>query len=426
MYDAVSTCPSALEPLESRFLLSAAPHEAILKPSPPIAEPVLSAIEQESIGGPANNELATAESLRFAWMLPYPSYQDGFGSQVAVVEGQADGLGGGTPFSQTCSVFGSISGTSVFSLAYGDMDGDGTWDAPAPAGEGSLTFTTKLDLAGATKYLTLWLEGTLLGNLFETDGASGATNTTQVSIAADVLSKAAADGMLKFTVRPSAAVTKVNSSFMMTLSYDRAGGGADFYRFDLQAGQSASLTVTGASPALAVQLVGTDGTVLSSGTAMDGQATIAGFQAVRAGTYYARVVGEGAYTLRAERSGLGGSAESGDALLDSLVGVGPASPNWKWAAGHLTAGDRDYFEFAAQKSATLAFQVFSFASPGSESKLVLDLYDAAGNRVATARGPHLKYEPPRDGLYYLQVTTTDGTAVDYTIGITVGKPKGKA
>ncbi|HOD84085.1 MAG: hypothetical protein BWX88_01659 [Planctomycetes bacterium ADurb.Bin126] len=409
MYDALTPCPSALEPLETRQLLSALPLDASLD-APVGALPAM--IEQESLNGPANDEPAAAEALTFGWLLPWPSYEDGFGSQVAVVEGQSDGAGG-VAFSGVRSVIGPLYDGMTRPAVYADV--------PAPSSDGLLRLTAKADLGGDAKYLDLWLEGCHLGSLFQTGGVTG-INNVQIVVPMATLAAAAGDGVLEFAVQTSQAVAYLSGSFFsISLEYEGGSGGADFYRFDLQAGQSVDLSLTGAT--VETELWGPDMTVLSRAAAMDGSLLVAGFQAAVGGTYYVRVAGSSPYTLQVVRSGLSEAGEPGETIGAPLPGQGPQGDNWQSASGTLTEGDRDYYALAAPASGHLSVQASS--PKGSATWLTMTLYDSAGNVVATSKGPHLKYDATPGETYYLEVTGLDGALGDYSLDVLTPKAKGK-
>lgn len=408
MQEVAPPCPSALEPLESRLLLSAASLEPSLGSSAPFLPPM---VEQESLGGPANDEAASAESLAFGWLLPYPSYTDGFGDQFAIVQGQGDGAGGGEPFSGFRTVYGQLYAGKELPALFAD--------APAPASDGLLRLSVKANLSGDSNYLDLRLEGYPLGRLFGPDGING-VNSVELVVPMDALKAAAGDGTLEFAVKSSQAVTSIGVSFVsMSLSYETGSGGADFYRFDLQAGQSVDLSLAGGG--MEMELWGPDMTVQSRASATDGQALIAGFQAAATGTYYVRVTGGGSYTLQAVRSELPGAGEPGEILADPLAGQGPQGDNWQSAGGTLSEGDRDYFAVTAETTKPLVFH--ASVAKGSPQWLTMTLYDSAGNVVATSKGPHLEYKGLPGETYHLEVTSLDGTVGDY--GLSVMTPKGK-
>ncbi len=114
------------------------------------------------------------------------------------------------------------------------------------------------------------------------------------------MSALAADGTISFTFTPTSAVDNFGGSFLtLDLSYTLSGE-PDFYSFDLLADQAASLVVTGLGAGTStLELLDADGTSLALGQGgwNNVNDSIANFIAPADGTYYARVRGDGDYSL---------------------------------------------------------------------------------------------------------------------------------
>ena len=149
----------AFEPLEARLLLSADALTGDAALAPPDGTVVTAELEAESLGGPSNNDLASAQELSFSYVVPWVNPDDGFGPQQAAVVGTADGSGGGEAYDRSFGLYLVIDGDyPPFGLDFPD--------ATTPGGDGLLTISAYADLEGTDKYLTLEGEGILLGHLF--------------------------------------------------------------------------------------------------------------------------------------------------------------------------------------------------------------------------------------------------------------------
>lgn len=332
---------SQLEPLEARLLLSvdtlgelSALAEALASSGGPIVSPEL---EAES-----NDDLGSAQELSFSYLLPWLSPEDGLGPQQAAVLGTADGAGG-DGYDLTKTLFGIIAYPNWFRLDFPD--------AITPTSGGVLTISTKADLGGTSKYLTVQPEGLEPVRVFENDGLTGVKVTTEVELTQQQLTTLAADGMIRFTITPSADVLSIGTGYVtMHLAYggDNGPDMGDFYSFDLGAGESASVAVTGGSGELELALFDAAGTPLATGaTGADNvDAAIENFAADQAGTFYVRVGGEGDYALVVNRNAAM-DLEANDGI-DSAQEIHSAKVNGRqWAIGHVGGGpagaDTDFF-----------------------------------------------------------------------------------
>jgi len=274
--------------------------------------------ELEPFGG-SNDTLATAQDLSNSLM-----DLDGGAERMAAV-GRADG---GTGYQGVETRTNTLFSPNVLSIQF--------TGAAVPSGNGTLTVAAVGDLDLASEFLTLSAEGIALGNLFVTGGLQQTLVTTAVNLTQAQLATLSADGVIHFTVTPSAGVNNLGAnSLTLTLDYPSASN-YDLYRFDLWSGQSATLVVTAlGAGAMNVELLNSAGTVVASGTAGSTNVdhVVRNFVAPSAGTYYARIAGAlGAeYSLLVNRS-LDFSLEPNDVAATAM----PLGSEWQ-VLGHLAA-----------------------------------------------------------------------------------------
>ena len=242
--------------------------------------------ELEGAGGPTNNDMASAQNIDDSFIS-----LGGDATRGAVV-GFADGVTYSASQTQTNPYWPN---TLTF-----NFDG-----AQQPSGPAVLTITVKADLGASSEYLAFNAEGSLAQNLF-VSGGEDVERTLELPISQDVLESLAADGTITFTFVPSSSVDNFGTNHYLTLdlSYPLSGE-PDVYAFTLAEGDIASLVVAGQGDGGAdVALLGPAGTLLALGTSAGNEAdeAIENFVVDQAGTYYARVRGDGAYNLVVTRN----------------------------------------------------------------------------------------------------------------------------
>jgi len=399
--------------LDAAWPLEALSQDATAAPSGLIVSP---AVEQESIGGPANDQPSSAEPLAFSYLLPNVSSLDGFGPQQAAVIGTADGTGG-AGYDLTQTLMAIIAYPASFSLEFPN--------AIPPGGDGLLTVTAYADLGGTGKYLTLEAEGMPLGDLFVQDGQSFVPVTTQLVLSRQQLAVLAADGVITFSFAPSSEVFSTKTNFVrMQLTYGGSGGGsADFYSFQLEAKESASLAIAGGGQ---LSLYDAAGNLLASAqtSPQDPDAVIADFLPQQAGTYYAAVAGDGQYTLLVNRNATLELDSHGS--IDSAQQINSATAAGRqWVIGQLGEQSAepatDFYVLSLSPRSVLNLHAFAPDYSGGPNQLqpVLRLYDSSGNLVAVSERGVLQYHVPSGsgGDYYLEVAAADGTSGAYVLGL---------
>lgn len=406
-----------LEPLEARLLLSADTLGELSAVAGTLAYSGGAIVSPELEAEP-NDDLASAQELSFNYLLPWLSPEDGFGPQQAAVLGTADGAGG-DGYDLTRTLFGIIAYPNWFSLDFPD--------AITPTGGGVLTITTKADLGGTSKYLTVQPEGLAPVDVFVDDGLTGVEVTTEVELTQQQLTTLAADGMIQFTITPSANVLSIGTGYVtMQLAYGGGGGGdtGDFYSFDLGAGESASVAVTGGgSGELELALYDAAGTPLATGaTGADNvDAAIENFAADQAGTFYVRVGGEGDYALVVNRNAAM-DLETNNGI-DSAQEIHSAKVNGRqWAIGHIggdgpAGADTDFYAVTLTARSLLHLQAYA---PGVNSlEPSVRVYDSGGSLVTSGDGSNLRYRVPSggEGVYYVQVATANETSGHYVLAV---------
>ena len=417
------------ESLESRLLMSAAsPVDGA--EAPQAAEPALGdihvAYEAESNGGATNDDMASAQELEFAAMLPDQPGADGTWAQQAVVVGTADGAGGGDGYELLVTRYTKMSYPRSSQLNFSD--------AVAPGGGGVLTITTGANFTGESKYLTLQAEGIDLGRLFVDDGQAGSEFTTQVALSQADLAALAADGVISFTVAPSEDVAETSTTYVqMHLEYAGAGAGtADFYRLDLDAGESISLALSEMSAGeLDLQLIDADGDVLATGAAGCGDvaAAISNYLADQGGTVFVRVAGKGEYNLTVNRNA-GMDIEDNDTFASAQPLDGSLIDGRRWASGEVgdpaSGSDSDFYTVTMTSRSVLKVRAYT-PSAGNTLEPMVRIYDASGSLVATGTDLQTVYRVPKsgDGLYYIEVSATNETAGDYVLSVQDHTPKAK-
>jgi subtilisin family serine protease len=232
--------------------------------------------ELESFGG-ANDTLATAQNLNDSALV-----LDNIMERMAVV-GHADG---GTGYHNVQTRTNTLFAPNVIQVAFNG--------AAIPSGSGTLTVVAVGDLDLASEFLTLSAEGISLGNLFVTGGLQQTLVTTVVNLTQAQLATLAADGVIQFTVTPSAAVNNVGAnSLSLTLDYPSSSN-YDLFRFGLLVGQPLSLAITAlGAGSMNVELLDSTGALVATGTAgaTNVDRAINHYVAPAMGTYYARVSG---------------------------------------------------------------------------------------------------------------------------------------
>lgn len=96
-------------------------------------------------------------------------------------------------------------------------------DVPTPTGDATLTISADGDLSSFLENLELRAEGQLIDTLFISGGVDGPTSTVTITISRSLLESLAADGTIRFTLRPSASVHDTGStSVTLDLSFQVA------------------------------------------------------------------------------------------------------------------------------------------------------------------------------------------------------------
>jgi len=417
-----------METLESRVLLNgdglslaADPSEVLAALGTSIVQP---ALEVESNGGAANDDIAGAQALDFRYLLPAISADDGFGPQQASVIGTADGSGGMGYAESLTRAYLVTSSAALPTIHFGE--------ATAPGGAGLLKIAARGNLGLASQWLSLEAEGIPLGELFVLDGLMQQEVTAQVSLTQAQLSKLAADGVISFTVTPTVAMAVSGLVLTMDLSYGGGGGTDDFYRLDLAAGESASLSLARLGTGdLALDLYDAAGNVVATGEGADNAAAaIARFVSEEGGTFYACVAGSGDYNLIVNRNAATDLEGNND--IDSAQQLDGGEVNGRrWAIGQVGAnGDRDLYAVDLAPCALLNARAYAPQLPAGTNGLLphLRLYDADGNTVATGSGSHLRFRSTSrsEGTYYLEITGAEETQGDYVLSVKSQAPKAKA
>lgn len=234
--------------------------------------------ETESQGGPANDSLATAQSIQAS------SVTLGSGGDRLAVLGTTDR----NNYRAVQSQSGNLHAPNILNFAFSA--------ATPPSAAGTLTLTAVGDLDASSEYLTVSVEGISLGNVFVTGGLAGLPLTAALNLSQAQLNTVTADGVVNVTVTPSANVGNLGfSQLTAALDYPQGPVGADYYSFSLLAGQAVSLGLTGLeSGTLDLQLLDAGGALQATGSS--GFTNVArgvrGFIAPAAGTYLARVAGD--------------------------------------------------------------------------------------------------------------------------------------
>jgi len=405
-----------LELMESRLLLSgdglAGAADALAVDSASIAPPV---VEQESIGGPSNDDPATAQDLSFSYLVPKVSLFDGFGPQQASVLGTADG-GGGTGYDETMML---IAGRLAYPFRF-DIPFE---DAVSPGGEGSVKLSVKADLGGEDKYLTVDAEGLFQTDLFVEGASTNEWAEAQITLTRDQLVTLAADGVIVFTVIPSEGVTDQGTGYVaMQLTYGAGGGTGDFYRFDMTAGESASLSLAGSEAGeLTMTVYGPDGAEVAAGqVGADGVVTVEHLLAGADGSYYVSVSGSGDYQLVVNRNAATDLA--GNDGLESAQQIDSSRlAGRQWVIGEVGDGDSDFYAVQVGGGKWLDVRAYTPDGEAAPNALepVINVYDADGDLVATGSGSKLRFRPPRDagGTYYVEVAGGESTEGDYVLSV---------
>ena len=271
-------------------------------------------VEDENFDGSDNDSLATAQSLDAAFI-----DRGTLGSEAAAVVGVGDGTGVFSSEDQTQS-------DNVFAPNVLTFDFVGS---PAPVGDGVLTVTTISDLDSSTEFLTFNFDGEFSQNLFVTGGLQQSLISTTVNLTqAQLAAMLADDGDITITVTPSSAVNDLGPNFLtLELSYATAPPTSDYYSFTLEAGQSASLALSGDSSVATLELLDGGGNLLTTGVAATNvDQIINNFVSGSGGTYYANVTsGDSDYSLVVTRNadfdseGNGGSGAAQD--ISGTLGV---------------------------------------------------------------------------------------------------------
>lgn len=407
-------CPEALE---SRLLLSATSpmYTATGAYAAPPGIIVSPQIEQESLGGLSNDELASAETLVFSYLLPHVGVVTGLGPQQAAVTGVGEGAAG-PGYDQTATIFAQIYNGRVVSVPLTGLT--------APGGDGLLTINAGADLAGATKYLSLQVDGLDLGQVFIYDGVTGGRSSTQLVLTQEQLAAMAADGAASFTFTASPAMLQSGTNYIQVkLAYPGpSGGDVDYYSFELGSGESASLAVSGTGQ-YAMEVYDAAGAMVASADASAPGATAAvqNLLANAAGTYYVKVAGSGDYSLVVDRNA---TVDAGvnDSLAAAQAIAGPLAGGRQWVVGGIDAAvDADFYSLSLPSCGVLNLQAYTPAAAGQVNALtpVLRLYAAGGELVAVSQDGQLQYHMPKggEGDYYVEVLGADATEGDYILSI---------
>ncbi|REJ69191.1 MAG: hypothetical protein DWQ31_05400 [Planctomycetota bacterium] len=236
------------------------------------------AVEVESHGGGGNDTLAAAQDL------------DGGFTSLGLVD------------TERVAVLGTSDATANFVATLGEVDtvfipNDLEFEfagVPVPAGDGVLTVTATADLGREDEVLVVTAEGLLLQRLFMNTGLEGQLATDRIEISQDDLQLLAADGLITIRVDPNSLVNDLASEEVsVQLEYPALPATPDLYRFSLDAGEVASLTLEALTAGSAtLELLDAAGNLLAIGAVgANADQLIDGFVAPVAGTYYARVAG---------------------------------------------------------------------------------------------------------------------------------------
>ena len=244
------------------------------------------AVEMEQHDGPRNDDYLSAQNINASFI----SLGSGSAERGAVL-GISDG---GDGFTESQTQVDNAFNPNV--LTYDFAGG------PTPAGDGTLRVSAIADLDLATEYLTLNAEGLFSIDLFVAGGQQMSLVSTVVPIPLADLLTLAADGTITFTVTPSSNVNDLVGTEELTLElqYPTLPPSEDYYSFDLLAGQSSTLALTGeAAGNVTLELYDVSGTLLAlAAGAANVDQVINNFVAPGAGMYYARVSGGSAdYSL---------------------------------------------------------------------------------------------------------------------------------
>lgn len=343
------------------------------------------ALETESSLGTGNNTVADAESID--------------GSFISLGAGTTRGAVVGAlvpPVVQESQLqYGGIHTPNVISF---DFTAD-----PTLAGDATLTSSVIADLGSTFEYVDYFAEGNYLGQLHVVGPGGNVAgdfrlDTETLTIPESLLNLLAADGVISISAIPNSAVGDFGFQQLgVTLEYPLTQTDlSDVYAMDLQAGQAASLAVTGTSDAsdLHLELLDAAGTTLALGVgATNVDEVISDFVPTADGTFYARVSGSGEYSLVVTR-GSGFDTEVNDPLDSAqtlsvsgavLGALETASSSEDFESGDLssfawtTFGNADWFVTTEQASSGSFSARAGDIGNGQQSFLEVTLDTEAGD-----------------------------------------------
>lgn len=236
------------------------------------------ALEEEPHAGTDNDTLLNAQNLDDSFFGP--------AGQRAAVVGTTDGY---DQHAQSQTIAGELYANNLMTFNFSGL--------PVPYADGILRVEALGDLQYASDIISLQIDGQDPIELFTANGDFSTPLETRVNLSLAELQAATADGTITINATPSAYVNnEVGNYLQLDLSYPTGKITPDIYSFSLDAGQAASLLLTDLDGGnIELELLDSAGNVIAAGsqTTRDIDLAINNFVAPTAGTYYARIFGDG-------------------------------------------------------------------------------------------------------------------------------------
>ena len=267
--------------------------------------PILNAVveEEEFEAGAGNDQLHQAQTLNGRFRSVEGA--DGTADAITVV-GQADGWG-------TYTVSQAMADTcfhpNELQFAFADV--------PQVAGNGWIEVRALADMMDTDEYVDVYAEGSELARLFEDTGDQHGWLSASVPLGSELLGEMERDGVMSFTLVPSASVDDLGASTVeLTLTYKSALSYNDFFRVSLSDREPLTLALAAPDPRdLGLHVLDAHGDMVAKGVTghPNVDLLISSFLPERAGVYYVNVTGdEGAEYALAALRGADFDAETND------------------------------------------------------------------------------------------------------------------
>lgn len=379
------------------------------------------AVEEESIGGAANDDVGSAQDINDSFI------DFGAGATRGAVVGAASTLGSNVAEGKAVSVVeGSVNGVDLNTLVDGSFLARGTywqtgtvwWTGTDPAFQ--IDLAEQYVLTGARiqgddndSYLFEYLDASdgqwkTLWNVPNYDSRIGGGMITRPDFGFTdgnqwhEFSPVTTD-MVR--VRATGGDNNYALSEIQLRGYGASAGSGDVYAFDLAEDQIATVVLGGGGSSGRLELLDDTSTTLALGVSgwNNVDEAIQTFTGPAAGTYYARVFGDGEYSLVVTRSG--------DFALETYFTdfEAPVGAEWSTTARDGTVASFTTFlgRFSGGAGATLTLPTVPGASYAVEFDLmIIDSWDGSANRW----GPdYFNVDVAGTQLFHHTFTTSGGS-----------------